>query len=51
MTLDDEWLKEHSAASLRRLLPRIEARFKAQTDEAEWDAYVGRLGRLSDHGQ
>ena len=33
-----EWLEEHSTASLRRLLPRMEARFKAQTEIVEWDA-------------
>ena len=43
MNRNVEWLEEHSAASLRRLLPRIEARFKAQTDAVEWDAYVARL--------
>lgn len=34
-----------SSTSLRRLLPRIEARFKDRTDPAEWDAYLSRLQR------
>ncbi len=45
MNSNPEWLEEHSAASLRRLLPRIEARFRAQTSEVEWGAYVDRLQR------
>ncbi|MFA9459207.1 amylosucrase [Thiohalorhabdus methylotrophus] len=42
---DPEWVAEHSASSLRRLMPRIEARFKERTDPAEWEAYVERLTR------
>ncbi|HKJ89320.1 MAG TPA: amylosucrase, partial [Gammaproteobacteria bacterium] len=42
---DPEWVAEHSASSLRRLMPRIEARFKDRTDPAEWEAYVERLTR------
>jgi len=34
-----EWLEEHSAASLRRLLPRIEARFKARPGFRVTDMY------------
>ncbi len=45
MNHDTEWLNEHGAASLKRLLPRIEARFKAQTDAVEWEAYLARLQR------
>ena len=45
MNRNVEWLEEHSSASLRRLLPRMEARFKAQTEIVEWDAYVARLQR------
>ena len=45
MSHNVEWLEEHSAASLRRLLPRIEARFKAHTEAVEWDAYLTRLQR------
>ena len=45
MNHDTEWLSEHGAASLKRLLPRIEARFKAQTDAVEWEAYLARLQR------
>jgi amylosucrase/maltose alpha-D-glucosyltransferase/alpha-amylase len=42
---DESWWREHAAASLRRLLPRIEARFAGETDPAEWEAYLGRLTR------
>jgi len=43
--MDDHplWLKEHAESSLRRLLPRIEARFGKKTEAAEWDAYEARL--------
>jgi amylosucrase len=43
--MDDHpiWLKEHAESSLRRLLPRIEARFGKETEPAEWDAYLARL--------
>ncbi len=34
-----------AATSLTRLLPRIEARFKAHSEAAEWDAYIKRLRR------
>ena len=40
---DAAWLWKESSSSLRRLLPRIEARFRNQTDPAEWDAYIERL--------
>jgi len=40
---DAAWMKEESAASLRRVLPRIEARFKEQVDPVEWHAYLQRL--------
>lgn len=40
-----EWLRKESETSLRRLLPRVEARFKAQTDPAEWEGYIERLRR------
>lgn len=39
------WMSHETASSLRRLLPRIEARFQDRTDPAEWEAYVGRLKR------
>jgi amylosucrase/maltose alpha-D-glucosyltransferase/alpha-amylase len=42
---DGTWLAEQSAASLGRLLPRIEARFAGQTDPVEWQAYVDRMKR------
>ena len=37
------WLNEHAESSLRRLLPRIAARFGQATEEAEWEAYVARV--------
>ncbi len=47
---DQVWLDRHGAASLARLLPRLEARFAAQTDRVAWEAYLGRIkyhfGRL-----
>jgi amylosucrase/maltose alpha-D-glucosyltransferase/alpha-amylase len=45
MSTDAGWIEEHSAASLNRLLPRIEARFKGETESAEWAAYRTRLKR------
>ena len=39
------WTQEQARATLRRLLPRIEARFAEATGSAEWDAYVARLSR------
>jgi amylosucrase len=39
------WVQEHSAIALKRLFPRIEARFKEQTEAAEWDAYSQRIKR------
>jgi amylosucrase len=42
---DPDWLAREAAASLARLVPRIEARFKARTEPAEWEEYLGRLGR------
>ncbi len=32
-------------ASLQRLLPRLEAKYRDKTDQAEWDVYIGRLKR------
>lgn len=43
--VDSTWLEQHAAASLKRLLPRIEARFEGETDTARWDAYLRRLER------
>ena len=40
---DAAWMSQESAASLRRVLPRLEARFRDQVDPVEWDAYVQRL--------
>lgn len=42
---DQAWVEEHSAASLERLMPRIEARFHGQVEEVEWEAYTSRLRR------
>ena len=44
-TPNPEWLRRESETSLRRLLPRVEARFKKQTDPAEWEGYLERLRR------
>jgi amylosucrase len=40
---DAAWMAQETAASLRRVLPRIESRFKEQVDPAEWDAYLQRF--------
>jgi amylosucrase len=45
MNRDDRWLEEQAAASLKRLLPRLEARFREQVDDAEWHGYAARLRR------
>ncbi|MEX2472869.1 MAG: amylosucrase [Gemmatimonadota bacterium] len=45
MDLHPHWLQEHGASSLARLMPRIEARFAADADPAEWEAYVERMRR------
>jgi len=37
-------LTPQAAASLRRLLPRIEARFGKEAEPVEWKAYLDRLG-------
>ena len=37
------WLLKESKLSLKRLLPRIESRFKDSTDAAEWQGYIDRL--------
>jgi amylosucrase len=42
---DPAWLARESAASLKRLLPRIEARFKERTEAVQWEAYTARLAR------
>ncbi len=44
-TTDAAWIWKESSSSLRRLLPRIEARYKDQTDPAQWDTYIQRLKR------
>jgi amylosucrase len=40
---DTEWHQWHAAASLKRLLPRLEARFAGQVDADEWQGYLQRL--------
>jgi amylosucrase len=45
MTKDERWLDEQAASSLKRLLPRLEARLKDRVDSAEWHGYVARLRR------
>jgi amylosucrase len=40
---DPNWLAKHSASTLARLMPRLEARFKAQVEEGEWQGYVQRI--------
>ncbi|MDW8317217.1 MAG: alpha-amylase family glycosyl hydrolase [Anaerolineae bacterium] len=42
---DAMWLHRHTARSLERLLPRLEARFAAQADPADWAAFRSRLER------
>lgn len=39
------WMSHETESSLKRLMPRIEARFEGRTDPAEWEAYVARLKR------
>ena len=38
-----EWHARHAAASLKRLLPRLEARFAGQVGPDEWQGYLHRL--------
>jgi amylosucrase/maltose alpha-D-glucosyltransferase/alpha-amylase len=45
MSQDPQWLNEQATLSLKRLLPRISARFEDQAEAAEWAAYVARLTR------
>jgi len=45
MKTDSNWLRQESESSLRRLLPRIENKFRGQTDAVEWDMYIHRLKR------
>ena len=40
-----DWLQEHSATALKRLMPRIEARFEERIEAADWQAYVQRIRR------
>ena len=41
--IDKDTLEKHTEESLRRLMPRLEARFAADVDEGEWHAYVQRI--------
>jgi amylosucrase len=43
MMIDSDWHRRHAAASLKRLLPRLEARFAGQVDVDEWQVYLQRL--------
>ncbi len=36
-------LQDQADESLRRLMPRLEARFRAGIDEPEWERYLARL--------
>ncbi|MEZ5366062.1 MAG: alpha-amylase family protein [Bryobacterales bacterium] len=45
MNRDAAWMAQETQSSLKRLLPRIEARFQDKTDPVEWEAYMGRLKR------
>ncbi len=40
---NDNWHQEQAAASLKRLLPRLEARFAASVEGDEWQEFVVRL--------
>jgi amylosucrase/maltose alpha-D-glucosyltransferase/alpha-amylase len=42
-TTDAAWLSKHSAATLKRLLPRLEVRFAVHVEEDEWEGYVYRI--------
>ncbi len=42
---DTIWLNQQATRSLDRLLPRLDARFAAQTDPADWTAFRTRLER------
>lgn len=39
----NNWVRQQSTASLKRLMPRLEARFEAQVDPGEWQGYTRRL--------
>ncbi len=45
MEIDADATKKWSDASLARLMPRIESRFRADADPGEWEAYVARVKR------
>ncbi|MGD8569645.1 MAG: amylosucrase [Gammaproteobacteria bacterium] len=45
MINNKDWLEEHGNRALKRLFPRIEARFKDKTDSAEWEAFSNRVRR------
>jgi amylosucrase len=40
---DDTWYEQQAGASLKRLLPRLEARFAAAIDADDWQGFVHRL--------
>lgn len=41
--LDPNWQSQHATASLKRLLPRLEARYNQQVDSDAWQGYLQRL--------
>jgi amylosucrase/maltose alpha-D-glucosyltransferase/alpha-amylase len=41
----DDWTGQQAALSLKRLLPRLEARYQSQTEPSEWHGYRERLHR------
>lgn len=43
LTPDLAWLQRQSELTLKRLMPRLESRFRERVDEGEWAAYCGRL--------
>jgi len=40
---ESDWLEEAAGSSLRRLLPRLEAHYRAKADPGEWEVFVDRL--------
>ncbi len=42
---DELWLAEQAERSLRRLMPRLEQRFRETVEAGEWQAYIDRIDR------
>lgn len=40
---EHDWYRQQAAASLKRLLPRLEARFASQVEADEWEGFLQRL--------